>query len=341
MLACGPLVALVLMLPAAALADPDEEARPGAQGGENLWVPSLSIIGGTTIQDQDGFADSFTFQGGTPPPVPLRGPQDGDDDAFGPFVGGALQLMSPALPIPTRPRFFLGAEILPTFASKRNLVSEGDPDCIKGPAVDAPCAADQEEPVPVTFGEDDANGQGTKVSAEIDTVTFGASVGMAFPFAIGERQLRFKPYAAYLSYEVETKGVVVNADCEPANRCQDLPPLVVPVDPPVLIPRPGFLRDTTLEATDSKRFHGIGPGFDLELDTGRFGPIGSSIYLGAAFYRILGNRKINFGASEIYDDPVCGANCPDISVADYKVKVNPWMYRTHVGIRLQWLGFTN
>ena len=35
-----------------------------------------------------------------------------------------------------------------------------------------------------------------------------------------------------------------------------------------------FLRETILTASDSQRFNGIGPGLDVEMDTGRFGPLG-------------------------------------------------------------------
>ncbi len=58
------------------------------------------------------------------PPVPLRGSVDGDDLAVSPFVGGVLELMTPALPIPTRPRLFVSGEVLPTFAFKRNVALE-------------------------------------------------------------------------------------------------------------------------------------------------------------------------------------------------------------------------
>ena len=52
--------------------------------------------------------------------------------------------MTPALPIPTRPRLFVSGEILPTFASDRDLALEGDPGCVRGPEPDAPCARDED-----------------------------------------------------------------------------------------------------------------------------------------------------------------------------------------------------
>ncbi len=330
LLACGVLLALDAMVGSEALADPDREEI--LYGGEDRWVPSLAIMGGAIFQDQDGFANSVLFQGGSPDPVPLQGPGARDDLVFGAFVGAALEVMSPALPIPARPRFFVSGEILPTFSSDRNLVAEGKPDCVRGPEADAPCAVEEDGSRVTAFGEDMANGQGTEVESEIQTLVFGASLGVSFPFRFGERQLRFKPQAAWLSYKVDVDGLVVNAECEPDFRCTDTTnTLGFMFD--------GFLRQPeSLSASDSRRYHGIGPGFDLEVDTGRFGPIGSALFLGGRAYRILGDRTISFGDSATFNDIICDPNCPDMAVARFKTKVDPWMWRAHVGIRLQWLG---
>ena len=350
LLACGVLLALDALLGSVALADPDREEI--LYGGEDRWVPSLAITGGAIFQDQDGFANSVLFRTGADT-VPLQGPGARDDLVFGAFVGAALEVMTPALPIPTRPRFFLSGEILPTFSSDRNLVAEGKPDCVRGPEADAPCAVDEggTRDVAFPFGEDEANGQGTEVESEIQTLTFGASLGMAFPFRFGERQIRFKPQASWLSYKVDVSGLVVNADClQSSDTNPDLTQCTTTFGEPLfpgLPPRgsPGFLRQPeSLSASDSRRFHGIGPGFDLEVDTGRFGPIGSALFLGGRAYRILGDRTISFGSSATYNDLVCngpntgGNTCPETAVARFKTKVDSWMWRAHVGIRLQWLG---
>ena len=46
--------------------------------------------------------------------------------------------------------------------------------------------------------------------------------------------------------------------------------------------------------TEPEVFNGIGPGLELDLETGRFGPIGTSLYLGLYSYRVLGNRTLEF-----------------------------------------------
>ena len=70
------------------------------------------------------------------------------------------------------------------------------------------------------------------------------------------------------------------------------------------------------------------------MDTGRFGPLGTSLFLGGRAYHVLGDRSIAFGTSQDYDD-VLGM---DTATASFEVEVDPWLYRAHVGIRFFWLG---
>ena len=79
----------------------------------------------------------------------------------------------------------------------------------------------------------------------------------------------------------------------------------------------------------------------LEVDTGRFGPIGSSLFLGARFYRVLGDRTISFGDRQSYPEletPGFAPLPPAEAIASWEVEVDPWLYRAQVGFRLQWLG---
>jgi hypothetical protein len=350
----GAIVASQVLFPTASLAEDAGELKESAkQAGENRWVPSLAITGGVTAQKQTGFANSVLFEDMSPNPIPLQGFVKGDDIAVSPFVGGALELMAPALPIPTRPRLFVSGEILPTFASDRDLAISGDPGCVRGLEPDAPCASSPGGLSGENFDEDSANGQGTSLIAQIDTVVFGASLGVAFPLRIGKRQLRIKPSVGWINYEVEAEGLVVDAACNPEDRCTNVEGIRFienPSPPPRFIGIPtidyGYLRERTLSASGSQRFNGIGPGLDIELDTGRFGPIGSSLFLGARAYRIVDDRTISFGTERFFpaemsdpDDPdpriVFG---PETDTARFEVKVDPWFFRAHVGIRFHWLG---
>jgi hypothetical protein len=322
--------AALALLQAALATATHAEGPPLGQAGEDRWVPSLSAIGGPTFWKMTGSSNSAILEAGSPGPELLQGPVKGNDVLVAPFVGAALELMAPALPVPTRPRFFLGAEVLPSFSSKRGLAVKGDPGCIRGPEPDAPCAQDEDGSRKVAFTEQSANGQGTKTTAEIATLAYGANLGVAFPVQLGNRQLRIRPSVAWINYKVEAGGVVSDAQCEPPNRCTDVTPIA---GGPTL---EGDLREITLQASASKRFNAIGPGLDIEVDTGQFGPIGSSLFLGGRAYSVLGDRTISFGDVQAYNDNV-GTGMA-VAAGLFDVDVAHWMYRAHVGIRFQWLG---
>ncbi len=304
-----------------------DEAEPVLQQGEDLWVPSFAIVSGITIQKQDGTVDSVLFPDMSPTSIPLRGFVDGNDLVVSPFVGGALELMSPALPLPLRPRIFLSGELLPTFASDREVAIEGQPGCLRGPLPGSPCLSDDVDMTTPNFPENSVNGEGSSTKATIDTLVFGATLGVAFPAQLGKRQLRIKPSIGWINYKVDGEGLVVDGACNPPDQCLDsilIPPFVTP----------GFIRDTTLRGSGSQYFNGIGPGLDVEMDVGRYGPLGVSLLFGARAYRILGDRSFSFDASQSFDDELGN----DLATASFGVEVDPWLYRANVGIRFQWLG---
>lgn len=339
-LALGAIAALQLPFADDSIAANDDPETFVGQSGEDRWVPSLAIISGVVWSDQKASSDTFLFQGMSDPMPPCAANDlraecrdlvaspasvDGDDRAVVPFVGGTVELMSPALPIPSRPRVFVSAEMLAAFASDRDISLSGNTGCLSGPEPDAPCAADidsSDRP----FGEESLIGVGTRTTAKIGNYMFGVNLGAAFPVQLGERQLRIKPSVGWFNYQVEAKGKFVQGFCDPTNQCLDFLFQGNLTD--------GFLRDFTYSGTKKKRFNGIGPGLDVEVDTGQFGPIGSAIFIGARAYRILGDRKISFSASQTADD-VFGL---DTSVTDFEVEVDRWMFRAHMGIRFQWLG---
>jgi hypothetical protein len=316
------LIAFQVPLPGASFAA--EGAAGVTQAGEGQWVPSFAIVSGVTIQKQTGSADSLLFEDGNPVAVPLRGFVDGSDVPVSPFVGGSIEVMTPAFAIPTRPRLFLSGELLPTFANEHAVAVEGDPGCIRGPAPGAPCVSEITEIPLRSFEEDSVNGEGSRTSAQVDTLVFGANLGVAFPAQLGKRQLRIKPSVGWINYKVDGRGFISDAACDPLDRC-------IEAQAP---PGPGFLRETTLRGSGSQYFNGLGPGLDVEMDVGRYGPLGVSLFGGARAYRILGDRSFDFDASQAFDDQLGN----DVATADFEVEVNPWIYRANVGIRFQWLG---
>ena len=327
------LVALQLPFSGAALAG--EVADTVGQAGEGRWVPSLAITGGATIQKVQGSVDSVLFHPETnPTAVPLQGAFDGYDLAVSPFVGGSFEVMTPAIPIPLRPRLFMSGEIVPTFANERRPAVDKNPGCVRGPEVGAPCVMDIVGLLDRSFADDAAVGQGSLTTSQVDTLVYGASFGVAFPARIADRQIRIKPSAGWITYKVDSTGTVVDA------ACPTFPPQPQ-INPnkciPIVTDPQGFLRETTLMGSGSQRFHGIGGGLDIEMDTIRYGPLGVSLFLGARAYKVLGDRTIAFNAAQTFND-VLGM---DRAAAAWEVEVDPWMYRAHVGIRFQWLGSGN
>jgi hypothetical protein len=309
------------------------------QAGEDRWVPSLAVISGITIQDQEASVAAIDSTG-----TPVVAPTDGDDLAVSPYVGASLALMSPALPLPGRPRAFLGGEILPTFASTRDVVKVGAPDGFTYPEVKF--FGDEELPR-TGFTEDVVLGNGGRTTAEIDTLVLGATVGVAFPFELRGRPLRLKPSFGWIRYKIDVSGRAAKAQCIPFTTPPPAPATstaCVSFDPggpdfgrP---PQFGYTREIEFEAQDSQYFNGIGGGLEIELDTGRVGPFGVSLFLEGRFYRILGDRTVDLGASAFYPevgDPPEYLPATTVT-ADWAFEVDPWMYRAGLGLRLHWLG---
>ncbi|MBW2496138.1 MAG: hypothetical protein JRF61_02590, partial [Deltaproteobacteria bacterium] len=289
--------------------------------GADRWIASVAGISGITVQDWDARVDSVVCRGCTlPDPLaePLRPSASGDDTDVSPYAGVSLELMTPELPTFGSPRFFLGGEIAGSFGSKRKVAQEGDPGKVGSPA---PEGAQDTTP----FGDDVALGQGSQTIGEMAEVMYGVYAGVAFPFEFRGRALRIKPAIAWMRYEVDIEGLVVDADCRPVIGTTECNTNLG-----------GFLRETRLGASSTEDFDGIGPGLDIEMDTGRVGPISTSVFAGARFYRILGDRKIKLTAGPEAFDDVLGQ---DEAAARYEFEVDEWMYRFGLGVRLQWLGF--
>jgi len=326
-------------------------AEREAQLGESRWIPSLAITSGVTVQDQDGAMSTYRIQG-TNPSVPLviRDAQFGDDNVISPFVGGSLELLTPALPLPLRPRFFVSGELLPSFGPERVLAQEGDPSRIRGPELNTVLAVEednkhytagppgQEGARTLAFEQQDAVGQGSELVSQVDPLMYGAKAGVSFSFEVRGRQLRIKPSAAWLHYRITVRGTVVDPTCVPVTRCTnvyfDQPDNTTPEPGDFPLRFPGFFRETIITESEDGVFDGVGPGLDLEMDAGRFGPIGAAIFASAAAYYIPGDRDVFISNQRSFNDQVGN----DVEVGVWRVRVAPWVYRAGLGMRFQWLG---
>jgi hypothetical protein len=327
------------------------------------WIPSLAITGGATFQDQSssvssmcqvggfglppsvgncsGYPDGFPVAG--PGPAPLRPERSGSERAVSPFVGGSLQLLTPAIPIPTRPRFFIQGEILPTFATDRNIAAEGDPDGVSAPLAQNTGFIEG----PLQFSQPEFVGVGSRTTSTVETLVYGASAGLAFPFELLGRRLWLKPSVGWLRYEVQVEGTVEaglkdDIPLIPGPNTRDCTFVPNPAFPgPPGVPTPQFLAAPCsgigLSGSDSLWLQGVGPGLALELDAARWGPIGASLYIDAAAYKILGDRDLSFTSSVTYDTNL-GRIPADTYTANWSFSADPWIYRAGVGIRFSWLG---
>jgi hypothetical protein len=327
---------------------PPALAAEGASLGDAQWVPSLGITSGVFVSGQTGNQSSTRIEGEDGSVVDLREPDSGKDTVLAPFVGGAIEIMSPAF-FP-RVRFFVTGELLPTFAPERLLAQEGQAERIRGPDVGAVLAKQEDEfhyteggpgqgtgprTLALAFGENEANGQGMRTMAQIDQLTWGAKIGISFSFQLRGREMRVKPSIGYMHYKVGAKGYLVDPTCADGPRgstvCTDT---YNPFTLAKTIDVPDF-RETILSGKDSGKFDAVGPGVDLEMQTGRLGPLGTALYLGVHAYYQPGDRDIQFSTSKSNYTDSFG---DDVDTARWRVRVDPWIYRLGLGFRLQWLG---
>ena len=245
----------------------------------------------------------------------------GSDIDVSPVVGASLELMTPELSIPLRPRLVVGFEVIPIFGFKRTTAREGDPGELRAPLPSNSSTV-------IRFDEDKVIGQGTKVTGEMDEVAWGAYLGMSFPFELFDRSLRIKPNVSWIRYETDFTGFVSDATCVNPS----------PIGPRDCNAPQSDTRSISLKSQNSKAFHAIGPGVDLEMKTSVFDDdgIGSSIFLGFRAYRVLTGRKVEFAASEIYND---GIGTGDVANARFSSEVDEWIYRLIFGFRVELQGF--
>ncbi len=322
-----------------------EDAPPGERAprvGADRWIPSLAVDAGIAVQEWQGDVSSQVCRGcSLSDPMGmaevLRPPASGDDRDQTPFVGISLDLMSPELSLPGSPRVFFGGEIAPTFGADRKLAVDGEI---------GPLGTRAADPARQSFSEDLAAGQGSEVVLQRDDVTFGAHLGLAFPFELFGRSLWIKPSVGWTRFEIDLQGQVADADCLPVTRGSFQTTECNPNDLGMGQGGQqfglGFLRETRLFARESRTFDGIGPGLHLELDAGPAGPFRTSVFVGARAYRVLGNKvmSVRTGPNPIFDEiNVSEGRGPDEVAARFGFEVDEWVYRAGIGVRLQWLGW--
>jgi hypothetical protein len=180
-------------------------------------------------------------------------------------------------------------------------------------------------------------GAGSRTASEVQGLTLGANVGIAVQFEAFGRQFRIKPAASWLREQIDVRGRVEQGICinsrPPPNEKRDDCDLDGVQFPGAV----GFTRVITLKADDDQWFDGIGPSLDLEMETGRFGPYTVSLFLGGGAYYVFSDRTMALSVQRTIGPDSIGD--PVDYHADFTFRVNPWLYRAGIGLRLSWVGY--
>lgn len=310
---------VLVLVSAAASADTPE---PGEGHGE-LWVPSFAITSGVFFQQQSASVDSTDLTNDEP----LLDPDNGRLWAVTAFLGLNLELLTPALDLPGKPRFFVNGEVLPSYGFSLDIAKDGNPT-----GIDRPLGIEPNDPnvnnCPFEFGcyaEAEVNGTGSKTTAQILWPAFAAHVGVSVPVELFGRQLHVKPSFGWLTQRIEMDGRALRA-IKPVRSLPDV-------------------REVTLQAGKTRSFHAVGPGVEIELDMGRKGPVWPSLYLEGHGYRVISDRTTRFRDEESLSGCLdatffCDQLLPPATYeANWKVEQKAWIYRAGVGFRFRWVGY--
>jgi hypothetical protein len=258
----GPrsVAASLTMLVVASLGSiPANAEGPGKLKESDRWSPSLSVTLALTIQDVEGFVESFDALSG----VQLRPTSEGDKVMLSPQGGGTLEIMSPTLPIPLGPRIFFDGEVWTVSNQRRRAAREGDPSGL-------------EEPEGRSFTAGAILGQGSTTTIDLENVAYGAGIGIAFPVQIGDYKLLIKPAARYLRRSYKNQGAVLHA---------------------FRIIATGPTREVNLRGREDFAVDAIGPSLEIEVEALGVGTLRSSVFANVAAFRILGNHNVAFSTT--------------------------------------------
>jgi hypothetical protein len=199
------------------------------------------------------------------------------------------------------PRLFAHVDPMYIVGFERRVAGRGNP----GPLMEAflPPVVTRSEVAVYT-------GQGSRLFAEISPFSISAGLGVALSFEVFEHTVRVRPSAEYLSERLTITGQ--------SNR-------VVQV---AQNPRPGTPSDfrfIVLRDVYRKRYHAVGAGLDLEVDTDRFGPILLSPFVGARAFHFLGDLDVDLSDTNAFGES-----------ASWRFKRDPWQWEARFGVRLRW-----
>jgi hypothetical protein len=231
-------------------------AEPPAVDESQKWVPSLAVTSGILVESARGEVAST-----------VRPSAIGSQSLISPWLGGSLELMTPAWePLGGRTRFFVHGDLAANFGSERDLAKEGAPAEFLAPNF------------PGITNDALVQGQGSVTHAQPTGLMVSAGAGLSITIDTEWRRIRIKPSFEYLLEGIEVGGLVHRATIE---------------DPSVPI-----FNFIVISGNQNEYFHGLGPGLEIEADVARTGPLLVALLASGSVYRIIGDRDVEFSSTD-------------------------------------------
>ncbi|MAI25380.1 MAG: hypothetical protein CMN75_05035 [Spirochaeta sp.] len=285
-------VALFLLVSSASIAESSGEDDSGR------WIPSLKISSGMLMSSASGSLVSTLQEQGQPEPVIESA--SGASDFVSPWIGGSLEIMTPVWkPLGGGTRFFLHGGLAGNVGFERDLAKEGSPGPFKFPPL-----------LPLFSSPTLVRGQGSVTRAAPTGFQASAGIGISFTIETDWLPIRIKPSFEYLVEEIEISGLT--------HRATSLDPA---------IPSWNLYAVT---GSQTRFFHSIGPGLEVEADIFRKGSVLMALTGSGGAYHLIGNRDVEFSSTD-----------PTGSVTgEWAYRKDPWTYRFDLGLRFRWAPIT-
>jgi hypothetical protein len=263
------------------------------------WLPAVGFLLAVDSQEGVGSASSSA-----------RISIEEDGTILTPLVGLEAELMTPSLFSSLgSPRLFVRGGATRAFDVERTIVQEGSVGEITIPVIDPDGDGNPDQRTPIAA----VGGQGTLLRTQVQPWGFMAAAGLAFelPFlGDGARMVRIKPSIEYRREQLRVTAFLGGAES---------------IDLSELCP----CRSVNLEATSKRTLHAIGPGLEVEMDTGHIRSSSVTIYGAFRAYRVIDGRSINVDRVGEFDDGT------PVSLGG-RFRRDRWSYRFGVGLRLRW-----
>jgi len=336
----------------------DTNSKHESRQDVNRWVPAFAFVGAFHGQGQKSSVSSSCDIGGPPtendlplpvcsqvgeigrpgPPIEfdtptaMRRSNAGKEFGLWPGVGVDVQLMTPRIPkIDILPfdigiRGFVSGEVMAVFGPSRATANEGDAGELLFP---------EDQPELDSYPSSAISGTGSEVRSEQDTFEFAAAIGISIPINILNRTVRIKPSFGWLNYKLKISGRLVHAIKDDVNGS-------LPGGNPLTGSFGANTRAIDLQKNLTKNINAIGTGVEVELESGKFGPIGAAVFASIHGYKVVGDRKFKFKGSQTFEDGTIAAGgdglLEDTYRAAWEHEIDPWIYRMKVGLRFHYVG---